>query len=61
MALVDCPECGKPISSEAYTCPKCGYPTERHKKAQGGWKRAIGLWFALIVLFLLTWQLISPR
>jgi len=26
MALIDCPECGKQISSEAPTCPGCGVP-----------------------------------
>jgi membrane protein YdbS with pleckstrin-like domain len=26
MALIDCPECGKPVSTAAHTCPNCGYP-----------------------------------
>lgn len=26
MALVPCPECGKQVSSAAYSCPFCGYP-----------------------------------
>jgi hypothetical protein len=26
MALIDCPECKKPVSTEAPTCPNCGYP-----------------------------------
>lgn len=26
MALIQCPECKKEISSEAVTCPNCGYP-----------------------------------
>jgi membrane protein YdbS with pleckstrin-like domain len=26
MALIDCPECGKQVSSEAHVCPSCGYP-----------------------------------
>ncbi len=26
MALIDCPDCGKPVSTEAHTCPNCGYP-----------------------------------
>ena len=26
MALVQCPECGKVISSFAQACPNCGYP-----------------------------------
>lgn len=27
MALINCQECGKEISSKAYSCPSCGYPT----------------------------------
>jgi hypothetical protein len=26
MALINCPECGKQVSTEAQTCPGCGYP-----------------------------------
>jgi hypothetical protein len=26
MALIDCPECRKPVSTAAQTCPHCGYP-----------------------------------
>ena len=26
MALIDCPECGREISSSAASCPNCGYP-----------------------------------
>ena len=26
MALIDCPECGKQVSSKAPTCPNCGAP-----------------------------------
>ena len=26
MPLIDCPECRKAVSTEAYTCPNCGYP-----------------------------------
>jgi len=26
MALIDCPECRKPVSTAAKTCPNCGYP-----------------------------------
>ena len=26
MALIECPECNKPVSTEARTCPHCGYP-----------------------------------
>jgi hypothetical protein len=26
MALIDCPECRKPVSTAAQACPNCGYP-----------------------------------
>ncbi len=26
MALINCPECGKPVSTAAHACPTCGYP-----------------------------------
>lgn len=26
MALMNCPECGKQVSTSAITCPSCGYP-----------------------------------
>jgi uncharacterized membrane protein YvbJ len=26
MALIDCPDCGKQVSSNAPTCPNCGAP-----------------------------------
>jgi hypothetical protein len=26
MALIDCPECKKPVSTAAQVCPNCGYP-----------------------------------
>lgn len=28
MALVDCPECGRPVSDAAIACPQCGHPIE---------------------------------
>lgn len=34
MALINCPECGKQVSTEASTCPSCGYPVAE-KLAQG--------------------------
>lgn len=29
MALKDCPECGKSVSTEAFSCPHCGKPLRR--------------------------------
>jgi hypothetical protein len=34
MPLIDCPECGKPVSTAAHACPTCGYPVAE-KLAQG--------------------------
>ena len=34
MAMINCPECGENISSQASTCPRCGFPvktTSNHK------------------------------
>jgi hypothetical protein len=25
MALIKCPECGKPVSDQTQNCPQCGY------------------------------------
>jgi zinc-ribbon domain len=34
MALVQCPECGKEVSSEAPVCPGCGFPVAAKMAAQ---------------------------
>jgi predicted amidophosphoribosyltransferase len=35
MPLIDCPECGKPVSTAAHACPACGYPVaEKLTQAQ---------------------------
>ena len=26
MAMINCPDCGKPVSDSAHACPNCGYP-----------------------------------
>lgn len=30
MALLNCPECGHDVSSEASTCPNCGFPIQKN-------------------------------
>lgn len=36
MAMINCPECGKEISSQANNCPHCGYPiSERTNGVEG--------------------------
>lgn len=29
MALINCPECGKDVSTSADACPHCGYPINK--------------------------------
>jgi len=60
MSLTDCPDCGKPVSTEAYVCPACGRPTERHKGlAVKQWKKTIILWLALVVSLMVVWLLMG--
>lgn len=33
MALIECPECRREISSEAISCPHCGYPLKKIRDA----------------------------
>ena len=35
MALIECPECKRPVSSEAHACPNCGYPVAEKMREQG--------------------------
>ena len=37
MALIQCPECGKEISSSAKNCPGCGYPISKTKISLKYW------------------------
>ena len=30
MALIKCPDCGQPISTNASACPNCGRPSKNH-------------------------------
>ena len=32
MALIQCPECGKTVSSRAAYCPECGHPIKNNNK-----------------------------
>lgn len=40
MPLINCPECGKSVSSEAHACPVCGYPVAEKLAGQSGANRA---------------------
>lgn len=43
MALIDCPECGRQVSTAAKACPGCGYPlAERPGEAQEAQKTPPG-------------------
>ena len=69
MALVNCPECGKQVSTAAATCPSCGFPVAAqlaepapaHDKLlaevrPSWWKYFWYLFFFwLIVPFLIAW------
>lgn len=35
MALIQCPECGRPVSDKAVACPDCGYPISSSDKLPG--------------------------
>jgi hypothetical protein len=36
MAMIDCPDCGKPVSNAAHACPNCGYPVVEKLAQQPG-------------------------
>jgi hypothetical protein len=36
MAMIDCPDCGKPVSNAAHACPNCGYPIAEKLAQQPG-------------------------
>jgi len=59
MALVECKDCGNPISTEAFVCPKCGRPTGRRPTGLMSWKWRVGLWVVLVLAFLAIWQFLG--
>src|SRR5215475_12765724 len=42
MPLIECPECKKPVSSEAHACPFCGYPVAEKVAAAQPAKSQLG-------------------
>ncbi len=50
MALINCPECKKEISSHSNKCPHCGCPSEESKKEKIGALLALGALIGLIIL-----------
>lgn len=55
MALINCPECGKEISSEATACPNCGKPIPR-RKGKPFYKT--GSFWAIIIMVIIIGLLI---
>lgn len=52
MAIVECKECGKEISSEAKACPGCGAPASKEKSGLGFKLFGAGLvLFAFVMIF----------
>ena len=60
MAMIQCPECGKEISSSADVCPNCGYGILKARQKQNAktiWKIAGGIFlFCFIVLAIMMAQ-----
>jgi hypothetical protein len=46
MALTNCPECGKQVSSQAVTCPNCGYPLAQSQQPDLARILCAGPWIA---------------
>jgi TM2 domain-containing membrane protein YozV len=48
MAIIDCPECKKEVSTQANTCPHCGYSIQNYLlEDRGGERKSKGLAVAL--------------
>lgn len=50
MALRDCPECSKPVSSSAVACPHCGHPLQQRPTKRGRGRELL-LVLAVVVVF----------
>ena len=56
MALINCPECGKPVSDRALSCPSCAYPTGQVDSAEAEGKER-EKWRGLQRIFAVYWIL----
>ncbi len=54
MALVQCEECGKPVSTKAAACPHCG--VAHQKKKRKGWS-----WLYVLPVLIIFSVIIAPR
>ena len=73
MALIECPECRQPVSTEAHACPNCGYPVVE-KRAQAPPAGAAGpsperpemlaevrpSWWGYLWYFFFGWLIVPP-
>ena len=57
MALIQCTECGKEISSNAKTCPNCGSPVILPPTEKEIRKRNVNKWIKYLTLFLLGFMI----
>ncbi len=59
MAMIQCPECKKSISSDAQACPKCGKPLDDAARAKGlqdaKTAKRVGLVIGLALLAAMGW------
>lgn len=51
MALIKCPECGKPVSSKALACPSCGFDVRHRHWYSKKWGRYLIIATILFIAF----------
>jgi hypothetical protein len=63
MALTKCPDCGKDVSQEAWSCPGCGKPFRNPLGFVSTKivKRALAIWMVLIFAFVVLWQVLDRQ
>ena len=42
-SLMDCPDCGRPVSREAFACPGCGKPFRTDPRREGPYLRTMNV------------------
>ena len=42
-SLIDCPDCGRPVSREAFACPGCGKPFRTDPRREGPYLRTMNV------------------
>ena len=51
MALIKCPECGKPVSSKALACPSCGFDVRHRHWYSKKWGQYLIILTILFIIF----------